>query len=343
MDIKQNNQKKDRQPRSVISGSPKKGGAGGKGTWGVGGWDDLKTVRTDENDPNYNSDDENLVFQKTDIVSPVDSVIREYFEGGEPEDVVRGLGAIGDAHSYFVKKALVLAMDRQAYEREMVSKLLSKLYNAPFTSQVIQDGFQEALDSLPDISLDVPEAPELLAKFIARAILDEVVPPIFLKNAKIENPAAESTLNLAHALSNDNFRSEKLAHVWGPGAETSVKRLKEEVRTVFREFLTSRDTNEAVKSIGELNATHFHFHVIRIGIQMALTHNEEERKAMLSLIKSLKDVGLVSESNFVRGAKICAQSVEDLKLDAPNAPELLKEIFEQGKKDNWLPSDFVAE
>jgi programmed cell death protein 4 len=40
------------------SGAPKKGGAGGKGTWGKGGIDDLKTTRVDRDDPNYCSDEE---------------------------------------------------------------------------------------------------------------------------------------------------------------------------------------------------------------------------------------------------------------------------------------------
>jgi len=71
MDIKA--PKKDRQPSSNISGSPKKGGGGGKYSWGKGGLDDLKAVSVkDSKDPNYDSEEEE---NEEHILNPVTATV----------------------------------------------------------------------------------------------------------------------------------------------------------------------------------------------------------------------------------------------------------------------------
>lgn len=58
-------------------------------------------------------------------------------------------------------------------------------HNLSFWVQVVRPaqmrkGFQILVAALDDLCLDVPEAPELLALFIARAIVDDILPPSFL-------------------------------------------------------------------------------------------------------------------------------------------------------------------
>ena len=44
----------------------------------------------------------------------------------------------------------------------------------------MQKGFRMLMEALDDLCLDVPEAPDLLALFTARAIVDDILPPSFL-------------------------------------------------------------------------------------------------------------------------------------------------------------------
>ena len=44
-------------------------------------------------------------------------------------------------------------------------------------SDQVRKGFQEAIDSIEDTVLDVPDAAELLSLFISRAVVDDVLPP----------------------------------------------------------------------------------------------------------------------------------------------------------------------
>lgn len=43
-------------------------------------------------------------------------------------------------------------------------------------------GFRRVLDSVADLRLDVPEAPQQIAAFIARAIADDVLQPAFVED-----------------------------------------------------------------------------------------------------------------------------------------------------------------
>jgi programmed cell death protein 4 len=333
---------KDRQSSTGIAGSPKKGGAGGKGTWGVGGLDDLKTVAVaDSGDPNYDSEDEEteeVVIAPTVITSPVEVLVKEYLASGDVEETIKSLRElkIENTHEQFVKKAMVHAMEKQAYERELVSKLLSSVYNQAVTADKIAEGFQAALDSLEDIVLDTPDAVEILAKFLARAVIDEVVAPAFFKHAVANSPLAEQCLAGANTLTNQPFRSERLAHIWGAGDLSSVKRLKEEVTLLLEEYLTNGDLHEADKSVRGLNAPHFHPQLVKQALRLALTKGEQEQKQILSLLASFAKSDLISKDHMNKGFGYCIDSLDDLKLDVPSAPSIITGFVRSAKADGWL-------
>lgn len=123
----------------------------------------------DRNDPNYDSDEEQVVVlthqdklkgrvqayklevwqaslsppqsQERHVLSmrsrpntikliQVASIVEEYFASGDISEVATALDDLGekDMLHYFVKKLLILALDRKDREREMASVLLSSLY-----------------------------------------------------------------------------------------------------------------------------------------------------------------------------------------------------------------------
>jgi len=338
--------KKDRQTSTGIIGSPKKGGGGGKGTWGVGGLDDLKGISVaGPRDPNYDSEEEGdleIVITKAVVSSPHEVLIQEYMVSGDIEETVKSLKElhIDDIHQQFVKKAIIAAMEKKAHERELVSKLLLAVYNVAVTPEKIVEGFQITLDVLDDVLLDTPDAVDILSKFLARAIVDEVVPPSFLNFAVAETPLAEKCIVLSHALVNQPFRSERLAHVWGAGALSSVKRLKEEVNLIFEEYLTSADASEADHSIRELNSPHFLPQLVKQGLKLAITKDEEGRQSTLKLLGYLSKGEVISKYDIEKGFSYCLESLEDLKLDVPNAATLLLECIHTAKSSGWLDSSF---
>lgn len=57
--------------------------------------------------------------------------------------------------------AISLALDRKATHREMTSILISDLYGDVLTQEEVAKGFDDLLESLNDLSLDTPEAPNV--------------------------------------------------------------------------------------------------------------------------------------------------------------------------------------
>ena len=60
-------------------------------------------------------------------------------------------------------------------------------------SQVIsprqmQKGFVNVVNALDDLALDVPDAPSLAAAFIARAVVDDILPPSFVGKLSVGAP-----------------------------------------------------------------------------------------------------------------------------------------------------------
>lgn len=334
----------DRHSGTGLRGLPKKEGAGKFG-WGKTGTGEDGEAIIDENDPNYVSDEEEdsskVKIVRIDVDSPVQIVLNEFYSTGEEEDTSKSFRELVpvEAHPQFVKKLLIFAMERQAFEREHASRLLSVLYPKDLTATEISDGFQAALDAVDDFTLDIRSGVEYLAKFLARAIVDEVVPPAFLKNAHAETEKAKEVLALATGLVTEKHGSERLSKIWGPGDLSSVKRLKEEVNTLIGEYVTNDDAKEAYNSIRNLNAPSFHPQLVKQTVRFALEHPQHQKK-ISTLFQFLHQTGILSSAHIGKGLQTVFATKDDIKLDVPNAEKLLSDLLELGKADKWLPQDF---
>lgn len=102
-----------------------------------------------------------------------------------------------------VRQLLLKSMGKTNRERELVSWLIANFtfdnYEyAVFSPADIWIGFSRVLGYLEDTCLDIPSAAFFTAKFLARAIIDEVVPPSFVNSAirlKMAGNLGVQTLN----------------------------------------------------------------------------------------------------------------------------------------------------
>jgi len=232
--------KNSRKSRTGLGrGLPKKGGAGGKGTWGKLGCE-LELPWVDPNDPNYESDgDENILndapahlptkngghvsngnvkshghgttlktmvpeMSEEDVNKTVEPLILEYFENNDASEVLFTLQEmlmnLGTRRWMVVSILVELAMDHKPSHREMASVLISELYLKVISQRDIGKAFDYLLRQLTDLVLDTPDACEALGNFVARAIADDCIPPKFLHSYK-GNPlnTVESTAALQRA------------------------------------------------------------------------------------------------------------------------------------------------
>jgi predicted SnoaL-like aldol condensation-catalyzing enzyme len=283
------------------------------------------------------------VYTVDDKILQWDGIVDDYLVSGDLGEAEKNIFEFNAEHQHhiLVKKAIFKAMEKQAYERELVSRLLSAFYNRVIDSSKIAQGFQYALDSVEDASIDIPDAKDTLAKFLARAIIDEVLPPKFLRTCEkiAKTESAKVVIKSAGALASNAHGSERLERIWGPGDMSSVKRLKQEAKTIIEEFLQNDDLKEAELCLRKLNTPSFHFQVVKQAVRLALDTNNQSKKIM-KLLKYLASTGLFSQYQLVRGFKCCYDTLGDIMLDVPNADSLLDQLTKQARTEGWLPEDF---
>lgn len=112
----------------------------------------------------------------------------------------------------FVRRLIVLSMDMKSRDREAASQLISSLLgnilsraeiskgvwvphamifllrdhiSHRFLVRLRSTGFSRLLDEINDLTIDIPNAKDLAANFIARAVYDDVLPPSYTGTARI--------------------------------------------------------------------------------------------------------------------------------------------------------------
>ncbi len=145
---------------------------------------------------------------------------------------------------------------------------------------------------------------------------------------------------MAAGLITESHRLDRLAHIWGPGDLSSVKRLKEEVNLLLQEYLSSGDTQEADRSLRRLNAPSFHFQLVKQLVRMALQLNTEEKKKLSKLLFFFYTTGLITSEHIERGFKACHAALPDIALDVPDANQQFTQFLQVCKEDK-VPTEFT--
>lgn len=329
----------------------KKDGGGGKGTWGKL-LDTDGESHIDRNDPNYDSGEEpyQLVGSAMDPLDEykksVVSIIEEYFSTGDVELAASDLRELGlsEYHPYFIKRLVSMAMDRHDKEKEMASVLLSALYADVISPAQISQGFVLLLESTDDLAVDILDAVDILALFIARAVVDDILPPAFITRAKktisesskghhVLQTAEKSYLSAPH-------HAELVERKWGGTTHITVEEVKRKITELLREYVESGDTIEACRCIRELGVSFFHHEVVKRALILAMEKRSSE-SLILKLLKEAAEEGLVSSSQMVKGFSRLEESLEDLSLDIPSAKTLFQSIIPIAISEGWLDSSYV--
>ena len=173
-----------------------------------------------------------------------------------------------------------------------------------------------------------------MGTFLARAVVDEVLPPAFLSSRSGEViESAARLLSMEHC-------GTRLERAWGPGDGRPVEELKIAMDQLLKEYLLSRELDEAARCIRELNCTHFHHELVKRGVTAAMEEvhdkstssgdvgiNIDDLDAVAALYAFLVENSIVSEGQIRKGMKRLHDGIEDLKLDvSPKAPALLLEF-----------------
>lgn len=346
------NSRKSRDGRG--RGLPKKGGAGGKGTWGrPGEVIDEEGKAVDSHDPNYDSDsldDQNLAFEKVcpqmtaeDFQKFIEPIVMEYFEHGDSSDVIEELTDVNFEH---LKRGLVeflvsKALDHKDHHRELTSILISDLYGKVLGGGDMMEGFDDVLSRLSDLVIDTPDASSVVGKFIARAVADDCLPPKYILKYKadhIDCPHTVKAVEQADVLLNQTHGIVRLDNIWGTGGGIRpVKILIKKIVMLLKEYLSSSDIVEATRCLTELNVPHFHHEVVYEATVIVLEDSHERAAEMMTkFLKSLADAVIVTPEQFKQGFLRVYDNLPDICLDVPNAYQLMETFAAMCHKEGFL-------
>ncbi|XP_050367024.1 MA3 DOMAIN-CONTAINING TRANSLATION REGULATORY FACTOR 2 [Argentina anserina] len=337
----------DRQSHSSVDGRPKKGGSGGKGTWGgLLDTDDSYTV--DPSDPNFDSSEEceqpNAKPESQDFEEykrKATVIVEEFFATDDITSTANELREL-DMPSYsfyFVKKLVSKAMDRHDKEKEMAAVLLSALYADFIDPPQVYKGFCKLVESADDLIVDIPDTVDVLALFIARAVVDDILPPAFLKKQMNYIPKDSKGVEVLKRAEKGYLAAPLHAEIierrWGGSKKRSVDDVKARINNLLIEYVVSGDKKEACRCIKELKVPFFHHEIVKRALVMSMERQQAEGM-LLDLLKEAAEEGLINSSQVSKGFGRMIDYVDDLSLDIPNARGILQSLISKAASEGWV-------
>lgn len=188
----------------------------------------------------------------------------------------------------------------------------------------------------------------MVASFLARAVVDEVLPPAFMSEQNNERPG-DLVIEKAISLLNREHSTARLERVWGPGDGRPVEDLKKDMDQLLQEYLMSRELDEAARCVKELDARHFHHELVKRGVFAAMEEDGKKAAAdadslasidaMAALFGFLVRNAIVSDNQVMKGVVRLHKILPDITLDVPRAPALLEAFEKMASEQECLPKD----
>ena len=115
----------------------------------------------------------------------------------------------------------------------------------------------------------------------------------------------------------------------------------------IKEYLLSRELDEAARCVREMGSSHYHHELLKRGVKIAMEKDGKDHKddaatsaldAMAALFSFLVKNSIVSEYQVAKGISRLHKLIPDIKLDVPAAEAMLSEFEEMAKEGGCLPT-----
>lgn len=255
----------------------------------------------------------------------VAEALEEFFSSEDFDELQRTVQELRcpEYHYEVVKRAVSMAMDRKDRERELVSRFLSSANPSLLSTDDLGKGFERLFELMDELSIDTPGAAEITAAFLARAVIDEILPPAFLIDPVVVGLGGDVVVKTKRILCRDHQYS-RVERIWGPGDGRPVPELKVAIDQLLVEYLLSRQLHEAEQCVRELGTPHFHHELVKRAVTHVVDKDLDQQEAMLGLLNYLRQEEVLSPTQALRGFARLHESLADLALDCPNAAAVVE-------------------
>ncbi|XXQ36514.1 MI domain-containing protein [Plasmodiophora brassicae] len=255
------------------------------------------------------------------IAKMVDAYLGSEDDVEEADLAIQKIGAPQFGHE-IVKKLIYAATDKSDRDCESACKLLVHLSTTGTVCPLeIEKGFQQILDLIDDVITDIPGIVDHVACFVARAVNDEVLPPAFLTRTRMDlnfHDLGIQVIDLAEALLNLHAPGLYLCSIWD---EKNAPEVQAAMGEIIDEFLAAESSEEARRL---LKAPHIGPRFIKRLFTVALDRDRAAIQSFIDLLSS--PASDYDRCNIRKGLDLIRSCIADLKVDVPNAPELLDHV-----------------
>lgn len=324
-DLSAMSQKATRSPQvrpSKAPKVPKKGGAGGKFTWGVPG-DELKDdgFMSDMKDPNYDPDDKEPFrldslqprLEGTQLKSVIDKTLTSYLKGSldakEAAETMDGVTQRLYMH-YIVSKLIRTGLPDKIDQVSSMLLLLSSPSIDMLNQEALLEGIRDVFDVAEDLELDAPGVGTALKNVVK--ILEE-----------------KDRLSSSFLPSQIDYFSR-------------LKSLKGGLKDTLTELFVSHDPNELVDVTERTVCPAFHPLVVKHLIRSAVEQSDPGREVASRALSLLcGETGPITQMQCMRGMAKLLSETEDMTLDTPSAESALANFVARAVIDECVPPSFL--
>lgn len=174
---------------------------------------------------------------------------------------------------------------------------------------------------MDDLYVDVPDVLYVLSCFIARAIVDEVLPPSFVTDCAVQDSDLGSNVlrHVSKVLGQKNSY-QQLARVWVSGKDKSVPELKEVIKSHIREYFVNGEIDDTICNLKELGVPYFDHEVVKQVIILTCDYKDRELACSVDLLKVCATKQLISAKMMQLGFAKVANNKTAYLPDIPNLP-----------------------
>eukprot|EP00919_Chromeraceae_sp_WS-2016_P032444 GHVR01076669.1.p1 GENE.GHVR01076669.1~~GHVR01076669.1.p1 ORF type:complete len:520 (+),score=105.22 GHVR01076669.1:51-1610(+) len=255
----------------------------------------------------------------------------------------------------FIRHLLLLSLEQTDVHRARASDSLNELYGVCFSADDIQLAFSRLLGAVEDLRLDNPGVFDCVTKFVLRALADEVVPPVFIKDNIRLSTGGASGRHVLHKVRGIVSRcSKSLAPrcrtLWSCSSEIrsqSFSDFKEICKMIVLEYFDSNDEEEVLRLLraqgeditGDLSFVKTSEFVRKV-IQLAI---EEDKRppVVCDLLEFLVKEEELCREDLTLGLAEINKRLHDIKLDVPYACDAFEDIVHELKGMGLVSSKFT--
>eukprot|EP00920_Eleutheroschizon_duboscqi_P033695 GHVT01081007.1.p2 GENE.GHVT01081007.1~~GHVT01081007.1.p2 ORF type:complete len:531 (+),score=29.62 GHVT01081007.1:196-1593(+) len=206
-----------------------------------------------------------LLKELREYKADVRKSLPEFFNSGSVEETLELLVQLKKPYfrHEFVKILVKGSLEKSDAQRELVSNVLDVLYAKVLRPDDTQLGFSRLIADIEDVRLDTPGADEILTKFLARSVVDEILPPSFVSdNCRLHTGGTSGMAILKKCgkwLSKESGKATtvRFRKIWtGTDPDTiQAREFKHDIKDCIGEYFDSRDKHEACRLIKEMELT----------------------------------------------------------------------------------------